>query len=232
MAGLFSLSEDAIRLVDISVGFTHRDSKDSLLLERASLRIGRGEAVCLEGPSGCGKSTLLFLMAGLLRPVSGTIEVFGKNLLSLRGRHRKRFRREHLHLMPQSLQMFPHLSVIESLAAVQYLQNVPDFSVAREALKAVGLLDKSDLKPMQLSGGERQRACFARALVSQAPLYLLDEPTSNLDRESALQVLRLLKEEQQIGRTIVMATQDPTFADLNGRRIRIENRRIASIPDE
>ncbi|HKZ06375.1 MAG TPA: ABC transporter ATP-binding protein [Methylomirabilota bacterium] len=183
--------------------------------ERAVLRdvsatLWLGEIAVLVGRSGSGKSTLLNLISGIDRPTAGTILVNGTDLTNLDERARTLFRREHIGFIFQFFNLVPLLTVEENLLLPLELLGRADAegrARARELLDRVGLADRARAYPDRLSGGEQQRVAVARALVHDPVLVLADEPTGNLDAETAKVVLSLLDQlVREMGKTVVMAT--------------------------
>jgi putative ABC transport system ATP-binding protein len=171
---------------------THRRS----VLQDVSLSIAAGEYVAIMGESGAGKSTLLNLVAGLDTPDSGRIVLAGEDLSALDDAARTRLRRAKMGFVFQAFHLLPHLSVERNIALPLALNGIvgPDARLrVEEMLAAVGLSGRGHSSPGELSGGEMQRVAVARALVHKPALVLADEPTGNLDAESAAEVLELLR---------------------------------------
>ena len=153
----------------------------------------RGEAAALIGPSGAGKTSLLALVAGLLRPVSGEVEVLGQSLAGLDEDALATMRREKIGVVFQHFHLLETMTALENVALpLQLLGDDNAFDRAAESLRAVGLAERTSHFPAQLSGGERQRTAIARAFVARPQLLLADEPTGNLDYDSGQAVLDLL----------------------------------------
>ena len=153
----------------------------------------RGEAAALIGPSGAGKTSLLALVAGLLRPVSGEVEVLGQSLAGLDEDALATMRREKIGVVFQHFHLLETMTALENAALpLQLLGDDNAFDRAAESLRAVGLAERTSHFPAQLSGGERQRTAIARAFVARPQLLLADEPTGNLDYDSGQAVLDLL----------------------------------------
>ena len=193
-----------------------RDEFHVIALKDVDISISRGEFVALMGPSGSGKSTLLHLIAAMDRPSDGEILVLGQDLRSLSDRAIAHWRNEHIGFIFQSFNLIPVLSAIENVELPLKLTNLKKkerMEHAETALKLVGLGDRLHHFPRQLSGGQEQRVAIARALVTDPDLILADEPTGNLDANSALEVLTLLwRLNNEFHKTIVMVTHDPHAA--------------------
>jgi putative ABC transport system ATP-binding protein len=166
-----------------------------LVLGGVSLQLAAGEYIAVMGESGSGKSTLLNLIAGLDSPDSGRITLDGRELGSLDDAARTRLRRARMGFVFQAFHLLPHLSVERNVALPLALNGSDGREAAervRELLSAVGLSDRANASPSQLSGGEMQRVAVARALAHRPAIVLADEPTGNLDADSAAEVLELL----------------------------------------
>lgn len=193
-----------------------RDEFQVTALKDADIEIQKGEFVALMGPSGSGKSTLLHLIAAMDRPTGGAIAVLGEDLRSLSDRQIARWRNEHIGFIFQSFNLIPVLTALENVELplkLTKLNKQERNDHAATALKLVGLGDRVGHFPRQLSGGQEQRVAIARAIVSDPDLILADEPTGNLDAQSANEVLTLLSRlNKEFGKTIVMVTHDPHAA--------------------
>lgn len=165
------------------------------VLGGVSLKLAAGEYIAVMGESGTGKSTLLNLIAGLDTPDSGRITLDGRDLGALDDAARTRLRRARMGFVFQAFHLLPHLNVERNVALPLALNGSTGREAAervRELLSAVGMLERANASPSQLSGGEMQRVAVARALVHRPALVLADEPTGNLDADSAAEVLELL----------------------------------------
>ena len=171
--------------------------RSKTVLAGVSLDLGQGEYIAVMGESGIGKSTLLNLIAGLDRPDAGNVSLGGTDLTALDDDALTVLRRQHMGFVFQAFHILPYLSVAQNVALPLALNGVPDADMqARVAhmLAEVGLGEHATSMPRELSGGETQRVAIARALVHRPRLVLADEPTGNLDPESAAQVLKLLRQ--------------------------------------
>src|SRR5271166_4348042 len=193
-----------------------RDEFHVIALKDANLQVERGEFIALMGPSGSGKSTLLHLIAAMDRPTDGDILVLGQDLRALSERAIAHWRNAHIGFVFQSFNLIPVLSAIENVELplnLTSLKKKERMEHAATALKLVGLGDRLTHLPRQLSGGQEQRVAIARAIVTDPDLILADEPTGNLDAQSASEVLALLgRLNKEFGKTIVMVTHDPHAA--------------------
>jgi putative ABC transport system ATP-binding protein len=180
------------------------------VLDVASWQAEQGSQWLVLGPSGSGKTTLLHILAGILRPTSGSASVAGQDLGALRAAELDRFRGRHIGLVLQRLHLIGSLSVLRNLLLAQYLAGLPqDPARAREALSSLDLADKADAFPHELSFGQAQRVAVARAVVNRPQLLLADEPTSNLDDARCVQALELLQAQaRSCNATLVIATHD------------------------
>ena len=173
-------------------------ARSRVVLHDVSLQLAAGEYIAVMGESGAGKSTLLNLIAGLDVPDSGRIVVAGQDMAALDDAARTRLRRARMGFVFQAFHLLPHLSVARNVGLPLALNGAATEAIAvrvEEMLAAVGMLDRRDDLPNQLSGGEMQRVAIARALAHRPSLVLADEPTGNLDADSAAEVLALLREQ-------------------------------------
>ena len=199
----------AVELRGLTKLYREGDSERAVLRD-VSATLWLGEIVALVGRSGSGKSTLLNLISGIDRPTAGTVLVNGTDLTNLDERARTVFRREHIGFIFQFFNLVPLLTVEENLFLPLELLGRADAAGrarARALLDRVGLADRARAYPDRLSGGEQQRVAVARALVHDPVVVLADEPTGNLDAETAKVVLSLLDQlVREMGKTVVMAT--------------------------
>ena len=187
------------------------------VLEELDLEVPSGSWEALMGPSGSGKTTLLNLIAGLDRPNSGSVEVAGKRLESLGEGALAKWRSNTIGFVFQSYNLLPVLTALENVELPLLLTNLGSAERkkrAQTALRIVGLEDRMQHYPRQLSGGQEQRVAIARAIVNDPTIIVADEPTGDLDRKSADEILGLLdKLNTQLGKTILMVTHDPAAAE-------------------
>jgi putative ABC transport system ATP-binding protein len=187
------------------------------VLHHVDLDIAAGDFLALMGPSGSGKTTLLNLIGGLDSPSEGTIAVAEKRIDGLGQSELARWRSNHVGFVFQFYNLLPMLSATRNVELPLLLTKLPASkrrSHAAVALELVGLADRAAHKPGELSGGQQQRVAIARAIVSDPTLLVCDEPTGDLDRQSAVEVLTLLQRlNREHGKTIVMVTHDPKAAE-------------------
>lgn len=204
--------------------------RSSRVLDNVALEVRRGEFVVLLGRSGSGKSTLLNLVGGLDTPDGGSIQVDGRDLVAMSERDRSLWRREALGVIFQAYNLIPTLTVEENLRLPLELRGSGRRQAAKAAeaqLEAVGLAGFGNAFPDELSGGEQQRVAVARALVHRPSLVLADEPTGNLDLETAGQILALLDDLCRAdGMTLLMATHAREVMGLADRVLSIRGGRI------
>lgn len=196
-------------------------------LDGISLRIQTGEWVAFMGPSGSGKTTLLNLIDGLDRPTCGRIAVLGRDTTQLASDELTTFRRENVGLIFQQFHLIPYLTALENVMVAQYYHSLVDKEQALRALTAVQMTERAHHLPSQLSGGEQQRVCIARALINEPKIILADEPTANLDEANEAKVFDIFHALHEQGKTIVVATHDPTLGGLAQRKILLRHGRLA-----
>jgi putative ABC transport system ATP-binding protein len=201
-------------------GLAHRYGSTEVL-RLADWKVAQGERWLVLGPSGCGKTTLLHLVAGLIRPTEGEVEVAGEDLRKLDGMRLDRWRGATVGIVLQALHLLRHLSVRDNLRIAQYLAHAPqDDARIVETLGALGVADKAARRAAELSEGERQRVAVARAVVNRPKLLLADEPTANLDDRAAAQAVELLLEQaERHGATLVVATHDSRVKQSFAKRL-------------
>ncbi len=203
-----------------------RDAEEVLVLDGLSLSIPDGAFVALMGPSGSGKTTLLNLIGGVDQPTSGDLLVDGTNIARLKRSELARWRSTSIGYIFQLYNLIPVLSALENVELPLLLVKMSGAERrkrAETALQLVGLGDRLKHFPRQLSGGQEQRVAIARALVSDPKVLLADEPTGDLDRKSAEDVLQLLTRlNQEFKKTIIMVTHDPHSAERATRQYHLD----------
>jgi putative ABC transport system ATP-binding protein len=236
------MSQTMIRVRGVTKTY-RRGGEDLLVLNNLDLEMQAGEFYALMGPSGSGKTTLLNLVGGLDHPDSGVVEVAGEDLSALEGAALSRWRARSVGFVFQGFNLIPVLSALENVElplSLTPLSSAKRREHARFALELVGLADRAKHRPKQLSGGQQQRVAIARAIASDPKVILADEPTGDLDRASADQVLDLLAElnrNPDFKKTILMVTHDPHAAQRarfvvhldKGQLGRIEENRLAGL---
>jgi len=188
--------------------------------------IDDGEFVSIMGQSGSGKSTLLSILGALNHPTRGNVLVDTMDLYSLTNEQRADFRSEYIGFIFQSFQLIPYLTVLENVKmpmAVTGTKNRQQTDMAMEVLEQVGLERKARRLPDQLSGGEQERVAIARAIINMPPIILADEPTGNLDSETAREVMDLLSRLNRKGRTVIMVTHNADMCGYASRIIRVKD---------
>jgi len=193
-------------------------------LRGVSLEIARGEHVALIGPSGSGKSTLLHIVGCLDRPTHGRYLFEERDVGALAEEERSLLRRHRIGFVFQFFHLLGRLSALGNVELPMLFAGTPGDERrdrAARALEAVGLAPRAAHRPDQLSGGERQRVAIARAVVMDPAVLLADEPTGNLDRHSALEVMELLEAMNSRGLTLVVVTHDPAIAERARRVVRL-----------
>jgi len=198
-------------------------------VQHVNLRVAAGEHIAIMGPSGSGKSTLLHILGCLDRPSSGLYRFRGRNVGTLSDDERSNLRQHEIGFVFQFFYLLGRLTAGANVELPMLFAGVPKSERTRravEALKAVGLADRMHHHPDQLSGGQRQRVAIARALVMRPSLLLADEPTGNLDRSSAEEVMTLLERLRAGDRTLIVVTHDPEIAQRAQRIVRMSDGRI------
>jgi putative ABC transport system ATP-binding protein len=200
-------------------------------LDGVTLEVKKGDFVAIVGQSGSGKSTLLN-MIGLLDSVTeGTIDIEGKNIAELSDNELSKFRGEKIGFIFQSFFLLPGLTAQENVAEgllYQGISRTERLESATKVLEQVGLGDRITHLPKELSGGQQQRVAIARALVQDPAFVLADEPTGNLDKESGLNILNILKELNNQGKTVIMITHNQEHADMFEKVIELVDGKVVN----
>jgi putative ABC transport system ATP-binding protein len=198
-------------------------------LRGVNLEIPRGSFTCIVGPSGHGKSTLMHLIGGLDRPTSGSVFLDGQEMGRLGERDLAALRARKIGFVFQFFNLLQSLTAAENVEMALMLAGVPEKQQktrAAELLALVGLAEKIHAKPGQLSGGQQQRVAIARALANDPPVLLMDEPTGNLDSAAEAEVLAVLEEFNQRGKTIILVTHSSEIASRAGNLVRVRDGRL------
>jgi putative ABC transport system ATP-binding protein len=207
-----------------------RDQIRVPVLDNLFLSVAEGEFLALMGPSGSGKTTLLNLIAGLDRPSEGAVIVHGQDLAQMSDGQITRWRSHNVGFIFQLYNLIPVLTAFENVELpllLTHLSRRQRREHVRTALRIVGLEGREDHYPRQLSGGQEQRVAIARAVVTDPYLLVADEPTGDLDRKSAEEILELLERlNRDLGKTIVMVTHDPLAARRAGRVLHLDKGRL------
>lgn len=219
------MADPLIELVDVSKSY-RRDTLEIPVLQNITLTVPEGEFLALMGPSGSGKTTLLNLIAGIDRPTGGILRVAGTELGGLSETELAQWRSRTIGFIFQFYNLLPVLTALENVELPLLLTPLSKHERrehAAVALELVGLAERVHHYPKQLSGGQEQRVAIARAIVTDPPLLVADEPTGDLDRTSAQEIMNLLgRLNAEYGKTIVMVTHDPRAAERARKVIQLD----------
>lgn len=219
------MSEALVKVNNISKNYTRGREKVDVL-SNLSLTIPANDFLALMGPSGSGKTTLLNMIGGLDSPSAGSILVAGTNIAEMNSAELTRWRSQHIGYIFQFYNLLPVLTALDNVILPLLLTKLnarQRREHAMTALNIVGLGDRADHKPSELSGGQQQRVAIARALVSDPDLLVCDEPTGDLDRHTADEVLKLLQLlNREHNKTIIMVTHDPKAAEYAKRTLHLD----------
>jgi putative ABC transport system ATP-binding protein len=199
-------------------------------LKDINLAVEGGEFVAIYGSSGAGKTTLLNLIGALDKPTSGKVVVFDHDLGEYDEEFLATFRSTYIGFVFQSYNLISTLTALENIAFVVELAGWERDRInsrSETLLKLFGLEHRTNHFPAQLSGGERQRVAFARALANDPPLILADEPTGNLDTETEVEIVKILQQIKEEGKTVIVATHDEKLLKLADRSLRLKDGRLA-----
>jgi len=198
-------------------------------LDGVDLSVGRGEFWGISGPSGSGKSTLLYLLGGLDHPTSGRISIGGQEITTLDENGLAAFRRRSVGFVFQMFNLIATMTALQNVEFPMLFARVPVSerrARARALLERVGLADRMSHRPTELSGGQQQRVAVARSLVNSPDILLADEPTGNLDSRSGADIMALLRDLNEEGRTIILVSHAPAVIAATGRHMRLYDGRI------
>jgi putative ABC transport system ATP-binding protein len=218
-----------IELQGISKTYNRPTGESVQALAGVSFHIERGEFVAIVGSSGSGKSTLMNILGLLDLPTQGRYLLDGKDVARLLVNDQARLRNKKVGFVFQTFHLLPRTSALENVELpLLYSDRTSIKGLGRRALESVSLADRIHHRPSELSGGQQQRVAIARALVNEPDLLLADEPTGNLDRRSALEVMSIFQALNRAGRTIVLVTHDQDIANHCHRIARIERGSIVA----
>ena len=214
------MADPIVNINNLQVIYNQGTSGETVSLKNINLRFWPGEYIIIFGPSGCGKSTLLYTIAGLQRPTSGEVLVEGKNLTTAGKKEMLELHQVGIGMIFQAFYLIPSLNIIDNVCLPKTFMGEDQEARREEGMKLLrrfGISEHANKFPNQLSGGQKQRAAIARALINKAQIILADEPVGNLDSESARNVLKILKELNEIDKkTIILVTHNAEhiyFAD-------------------
>jgi lipoprotein-releasing system ATP-binding protein len=224
------MTEPLVEVRDLYKSFGHGDA-ETRVLKGLDLILKPGEMSALLGPSGAGKSTLLTILGTLMRPTSGSLTILGEDLTTASDQDLTVFRNLHIGFVFQFHNLLPDFSALENVIFPTAVRDGRETAAGRargrELLTRMGLVDRIDFRSSNLSGGQKQRVAVARALMNRPELVLADEPTGNLDRVSAGQVMDLIAQiNRDEGTTFLISTHDEKIAALCRRRILVGDGRV------
>ena len=220
------MSSPILQVTDLIKQYRQSDAVINAV-DRASFQITDGEFVAIIGASGSGKSTLLHLCAGLLRPNSGSIRIRGNEIVGMSADKLAKFRGQYIGIIFQKHNLIPQFTALENILVPAVMMSKPEYSYEnslKKLVQSLGIADRLNHLPSELSGGQQQRVAIARALMNRPQILFADEPTGNLDRDNAEEVLSLLlKTREEMGQTLLMVTHDLSIAKRADRVLRMDN---------
>ena len=223
------MSDSLVSVKEVNKTY-QRGGETLVVLDDVNLEVPKGDFLALMGPSGSGKSTLLNLIGGLDTPTSGSIEVDGERLDTLNSKALSKWRASHIGFIFQFYNLLPVLTAFRNVELPLLLTKLSGSERRQHvetALNIVSLEDRASHKPSELSGGQQQRVAIARALVSDPDILVCDEPTGDLDRGTATEILQLLQIlNRDHGKTILMVTHDPMAAESAKRILQLDKGRL------
>jgi len=222
----------ALHCIQLSKSYQQGDI-ETKVLDGLNLTVEKGELLAIVGSSGCGKSTFLHLAGALDLPSSGEVFINDVNILTLSDKQRAAFRNQHIGFIYQFHHLMMEFSALENVAMPLLIRGnsaKDSLKVAEKMLNQVGLSHRLEHRPSELSGGERQRVAIARALVTKPSLVLADEPTGNLDFDTAEKIYQLIRELNETSNTsFVIVTHDLTLAAKMDRQLRLDHGQLKSL---
>ncbi len=222
------INPDRIILEATDVVRQYRQSDEVITaVNRASMKVYEGEFIAIVGASGSGKSTLLHLLAGMDRPNAGSISIRGQSITAMSADELGRFRGNYIGMVFQSHNLIPQMTALENILIPTLMCGKKDTAYEetfKKLVSSLGIADRLHHLPSELSGGQQQRVAIARALINMPHIVFADEPTGNLDRANADEVLELLLEtKEMIGQTLIMVTHDMSIAERADRMYRMDD---------
>jgi len=225
------VSDYVVETKDLTMAYNIKDH-EVIALNNVNLKIERGDFIAIMGPSGSGKTTLINLIGGLDRPTNGTIILDGNDLNDMNETALTQLRCRKIGFVFQSYNLIPILTALENVelpTVAAKLSSDEGRSRALAILEQVGLSDRLNHRPLELSGGEQQRVAVARALVNSPSIVLADEPTGNLDSETGIQLINLIRKlNRESGVTFIICTHDQMVAQHANRIVRIKDGNLIS----
>jgi putative ABC transport system ATP-binding protein len=224
---------EVVRVKDITKKYV-QGKEEIWAVKNATFSINKGEFVSFLGPSGSGKTTLLQILGLLLEPTSGKLFINGVDASTMTKSQRAKLRRKEIGFVFQQFNLIPHLTVEENVALPMMLDERDEDEIRERVsllLERLNLSNRAKNKAKNLSGGQMQRVAIARALANNPSLILADEPTGNLDSKNGLEVMKLLKELNEEGQTIVLITHDKHIAEWASRFFFIKDGNVKEIKD-
>lgn len=198
-------------------------------VNNVSFSMAENDFICIMGKSGSGKTTLLNMIAGLLTPTQGKIIINGTNLFELNDQQVSAFRNQHIGYVPQGSSLLPNLTALENIRLPFYLTKRPNQStlnLAKQLLEKAKVADLQNAYPANMSGGEMRRIAILRALICQPKIIIADEPTSDLDEESATEIMQLLSDIHQQGTALLIVTHDNDVASYSQKIVKMSSGRL------
>ncbi len=198
-------------------------------VNNVSFSMAENDFICIMGKSGSGKTTLLNMIAGLLTPTQGKIIINGTNLFELNDQQVSAFRNQHIGYVPQGSSLLPNLTALENIRLPFYLTKRPNQStlnIAKQLLEKAKVADLQNAYPANMSGGEMRRIAILRALICQPKIIIADEPTSDLDEESATEIMQLLSDIHQQGTALLIVTHDNDVASYSQKIVKMSSGRL------
>ncbi len=208
----------------------HQSDETITAVDRANIKVYEGEFIAIVGASGSGKSTLLHLLAGLDCPQAGSIVIHGQDITRMTADELGSFRGNYIGMVFQSHNLIPQFTALENILIPTLMcgkDNIAYEETFKKLVASLGIADRLHHLPSELSGGQQQRVAIARALINMPHIVFADEPTGNLDRTNADEVLELLLEtKDMIGQTLIMVTHDMSIAERADRMFRMEDGKL------